>query len=87
MSLQDTTIKLTGLQLLKLLREFSKERCDTLGLQGYDGWPDVVEHRQEDEESFSQKLEELRTRGHFESLTAAKEFVSSVCSGDRNFFS
>ena len=75
MSLRDSTVTLSGLELVRLLRQFVDTRCDELGIQGHENWPSVVAAREDDEQEFFRRLEELRLRGGLKSLVAAKEFV------------
>ena len=75
MSLRDSTVTLTGVDLVRLLRKFVDARCDELGIQGHENWPSVVAAREDDGQEFFRRLEELRLRGGLKSLVAAKEFV------------
>ena len=78
MPLGDATVTLSGLELIRLLRQFVDERCDVLGIQGHENWQEVLADRGDDEEEFLRRLEELRLRGGLRSLVAAKEFVRAV---------
>ena len=44
-SLRDVTVTLTGLELVRCLREFVDARCDALGIQGHDDWEAVIDAR------------------------------------------
>jgi hypothetical protein len=81
MGLRDTSISLTGLELVRCLRSFVNARCDALGLQGHDTWHDVVLARKDDEEAFLARLGELRLRADLTSLLAAKSFAMDVVDG------
>jgi len=81
MSFQDESITLTGLELFRLLRAFVNERCDDVGLQGHDDWPDVLKRSQSGDLCdylFAAKHDELKLRASLRALLPTKAFVQKV---------
>ena len=76
--LTSTEYTLTGLELIKLIREFIRQRCDVAGLQNHDDWYSTLELWERNditEEEFTRRHEQLTLRGTLRSISAAKEFV------------
>ena len=76
--LTSTEFTLTGLELIKLIREFIGQRCDAAGLQSHDRWYDTLklwERNEITEEEFGRRHGELMLRGTLRSITACKEFI------------
>ena len=82
-TLRDVTVTLSGLELVRCLREFVDARCDALGLQSADDWASVV--RSLEAPDLLEKHAELKLRGDLRSLVAAKEFAFKVCAGESLF--
>ena len=76
--LTSTEFTLTGLELIKLIREFIGQRCDAAGLQSHERWYDTLklwERNEITEEEFGRRHGELMLRGTLRSITACKEFI------------
>jgi|TARA_Y100000310_G_C20222692_1_gene596473 hypothetical protein len=76
--LTQTEFTLTGLELIKLIREFIGQRCDAAGLQSHDRWYDTLklwERNEITEEEFAKRHSELMLRGTLGSISACKEFI------------
>ena len=73
-----TEFTLTGLELIKLIREFIDQRCDAAGLQRHDDWLETLELWERNditEEEFARRHKQLTLRGTLRSISAAKEFI------------
>ena len=77
MSLRDRVITLDGVELVRLLREYSTARCDAVGLATARDFDKAVESRlwREDEEAWLKCLSSKELRAEFSTLSGAKDFV------------
>ena len=86
MSLRDIVITLNGVELVRLLREYSTARCDAVGLASSGDFDKAIESRlwREDEEAWLKCLSSKELRTEFSTLSGAKEFVDEMLK-DKDF--
>ena len=87
MTLRDTTITLTGLELVRVLRAYSSARCDAVGLGDPTEFDEAIEARawEDDEDAWAACLASRRLRMGLGSLSGAKAFAEAVLNGEPVF--
>lgn len=73
-SLKHTQITITGLDLLKLLRVYARDRADAADLITYDGYRDLIESDPPESELQAAQMQ-INVRSQLGGLAAAKRFV------------